>query len=317
MRGRISRCGAKAKSAFTLVELLVVIGIIAVLISILLPSLARARASALTVQCASNMRQIGLAMQMYSNDNKGLVVPGNEFIAPTQYEDPTCAFATFSPHVQWSFMDQIWADGYIKHTSRSPKGSPAGSNIPTGSYGVFCPSVGVSAFSCPSETRDLVFSDGGWDFNYHYAMNIQCAPTVNQGAARNNPTWVDPTPLGKNGYFRVQKPFKIAAIKPDKIWVAETYKPQYQREAVIQHPLKLSYLPSIVVDQVTLRHGSVSGLDQDKQNGANYLFGDGHVEYSTEYHRAISPGQLVGSYQNLHDNYDLYWNHGSYQLPTY
>jgi prepilin-type N-terminal cleavage/methylation domain-containing protein/prepilin-type processing-associated H-X9-DG protein len=65
----------KRRRGFTLVELLVVIGIIAVLLSMLMPSLNKARRQAERLACAANLRQCGLVLMMYANDNKGVPYP--------------------------------------------------------------------------------------------------------------------------------------------------------------------------------------------------------------------------------------------------
>lgn len=65
----------KNYKAFTLIELLVVVAIVALLISILLPTLARARAQALSVRCRANMQQIGVGLVTYHVQNRDYVVP--------------------------------------------------------------------------------------------------------------------------------------------------------------------------------------------------------------------------------------------------
>lgn len=70
-----SRTERRSIGAFTLVELLVVIGVIAVLVSLLLPALSQARRAAVDVACKSNLRQLGNMMHAYASENRGFL-PG-------------------------------------------------------------------------------------------------------------------------------------------------------------------------------------------------------------------------------------------------
>lgn len=119
------------EAGFTLVELLVVIGIIALLISLLLPALSKARKSANTTACLSNQRQLVTAMHMYAGTYKGRLPSYGHFINAAYGEDPTASW--------WLLV--------------APFLSPKSTNLP-----------GITYMRCPAEKDNRRF--GTYGLNY-------------------------------------------------------------------------------------------------------------------------------------------------------
>jgi prepilin-type N-terminal cleavage/methylation domain-containing protein/prepilin-type processing-associated H-X9-DG protein len=88
------------RRAFTLVELLVVIGVIAILIGLLMPALTRARAQANSVKCKSNLRTLGQMLVIYQNDNKGYLFPVGP-PDPRKGGKPSTLGTDLPPHERW------------------------------------------------------------------------------------------------------------------------------------------------------------------------------------------------------------------------
>src|SRR2546430_2449657 len=102
---------SKSKSAFTLVELLVVIGIIAVLIGILLPALGKARNAANKAACLSNLRSIMQMMQIYATSNREQIPLGT---ASNSYQD-SYAIAFNNGTVCWPTWGPLYKAGLMKN----------------------------------------------------------------------------------------------------------------------------------------------------------------------------------------------------------
>ncbi len=101
--GRARGCHSQG---FTLVELLVVIGIISLLISILMPALSRARIAAVRVQCMSNHRQVMMGVFQYVNDNRGVLPPyERNYTDPASGRYPWYAHRHIGQYIQNTKMD--------------------------------------------------------------------------------------------------------------------------------------------------------------------------------------------------------------------
>jgi prepilin-type N-terminal cleavage/methylation domain-containing protein/prepilin-type processing-associated H-X9-DG protein len=150
MSNLTSRLTGRNSRGFTLVELLVVIGIIALLISILLPSLSKAQAAARGIKCAANMRQIGQAMTLYVNDNKG-------FLPTPKIDDPL---------VVWP--NNLWFSALQTYLYRMKASGVHENNLRLSIEGVYrCPGKTNFNFDIPNDV-----------FRISYGMNAFVNPGI-------------------------------------------------------------------------------------------------------------------------------------------
>ncbi len=125
----MSQSTGKKQTGFTLVELLVVIGIIALLISILLPSLNRAREAANTVKCASNLRSVGQGIAMYVAQNKG-VLPISYFYKGMQINNGVqTPGAADNGYIHWSSF--LYGEGTVAKDAFACPSIDRGGLVPT------------------------------------------------------------------------------------------------------------------------------------------------------------------------------------------
>jgi prepilin-type N-terminal cleavage/methylation domain-containing protein/prepilin-type processing-associated H-X9-DG protein len=255
-RDRRSSTGKAIPHAFTLVELLVVIGIIALLVSILLPSLGRAREQARQVKCLSNLKQLGLAFVMYANDN--------------QYRYPRKATDQAAYPEDWIWWQSNVVTGrpvcdmtqsaIAKYMGISATGgTTAADNGVEPQY--------VNYFRCPSDdvTSRAQVSSGG-PYVYSYSMN---------GNFSGDNTSCPPIPLIRNSSEKIVLIEETASTINDGYWDPPAYDASGNWVATSNNNDKLSIIHDRKTDQPDTGYNPMPNADRR----GNVAFVDGHAEY--------------------------------------
>jgi prepilin-type N-terminal cleavage/methylation domain-containing protein len=151
-------------NGFTLVELLVVIGIIALLVSILLPSLSRTREQARSAQCLSNLRQLSMAIVNYTNDNQYLMLGGADGEIAALPWDWVCWGNSGG---QYNDLSECSLAKYLGINTSAPVPVP-GDN----------PSVATNVFRCPSDQwqQHVPAADAKTRPTYYFMRTIKPLP---------------------------------------------------------------------------------------------------------------------------------------------